>query len=802
MNSGTPAEHALAYAKRGWNPVPLPYKTKKPVDDGWQNRVIREDDVPRYFNGHAQNIGVIMGPSSGGLTDVDLDCPEAIAIAPFILPRTGAIFGRPSARAAHWLYKTDLATKEGDDETRAGDKAVLKFADSKLFRSRQKDKKATLVELRVGPGAQTVFPGSTHESGEAITWEEAGEPAAVDGVDLIKSVKLIAVGALFARYWPGLGARHDAALAVGGFMARAGYKPEWIKYFVERIAREAGCSDIADKMKAAHDSAINTLAGKKTFGLKKINEFFGDHVAEKAAEWMDYQGVREGDDTSYEPRPAADPVDLWANFDPPTLPRGILPDVIERFAFEQGRDMGADMAGIAMSALAVCAAAIPDKIKLQVKRHNKGWLESARIWVALVGPPSTMKSPIIAAAARPLRKIDSELARQYADKKSQYDKLPKEEKSQAQPPKNVRVMLQDTTIEAAQEVLKDSPDGVLCYQDELSGWFGSMEKYSNGKGGGRDRAFWLEAYNGGQYAVNRIGRGSTYIDPLSVSLLGGIQPEPIRKIADESTDDGLLQRLLPVILGPAIEGRDEEASLVVSEYSSLISRLHHLDNPMFGGVVLDFNMASPQGHSQDGFLLRFDDGAQVYRQELERKHQELQTCETVNRKLAAHIGKYNGIFVRLCVVWHCVESAPGKLQTVISENTARRVGSFLHGFLLPHAVAFYAGVLGLSNDHDRLAAVAGYILAHKLEKITNRDIQRGDQTMRGLNRREVESVFDQLDALGWINGIPGPRPTAPPHWVVNPAVHTKFAERATAEAKRRARTREMLAAMLGKGAAA
>src|SRR5262249_17981740 len=122
--------------------------------------------------------------------------------------------------------------------------------------------------------------------------------------------------------------------------------------------------------------------------------------------------------------PPADPVDLWATFDPPTLPRGILPDVIERFAFDRGQAMGADMAGVAVSALAVCAAAIPDEIKLQVKRHDD-WRESARIWVALVGSPSSKKSPIMTAAVRPLRKIDAEMARQNAELRSAYDKLDK-----------------------------------------------------------------------------------------------------------------------------------------------------------------------------------------------------------------------------------------------------------------------------------------------------------------------------------------------------------------------------------------
>ena len=62
----------------------------------------------------------------------------------------------------------------------------------------------------------------------------------------------------------------------------------------------------------------------------------------------------------------------------------------------------------------------------------------------------------------------------------------------------------------------------------------------------------------------------------------------------------------------------------------------------------------------------------------------------------------------------------------MTEDTAHRVAEFMHRFLLPHALAFYGGVLDLSDGHDRLAAVAGYILVHKLERLTNRDVQRGD----------------------------------------------------------------------------
>jgi hypothetical protein len=76
--------------------------------------------------------------------------------------------------------------------------------------------------------------------------------------------------------------------------------------------------------------------------------------------------------------------------------------------------------------------------------------------------------------------------------------------------------------------------------------------------------------------------------------------------------------------------------------------------------------------------------------------------------------------------------------------------------------------------------------------VTNRDIQRGDRTMRNLKRYDVENVFHQLDALGWVDRIPGQRPTDLPRWKVNPEVHRLFQERAAQEAERRKREREAI----------
>lgn len=61
----------LAYIGKGWSPVPVPYKKKGPIIDAWQGLRIGELDAPRYFNVAQQNVGVILGKASGGLTDLD-----------------------------------------------------------------------------------------------------------------------------------------------------------------------------------------------------------------------------------------------------------------------------------------------------------------------------------------------------------------------------------------------------------------------------------------------------------------------------------------------------------------------------------------------------------------------------------------------------------------------------------------------------------------------------------------------------------------------------------------------------------
>jgi hypothetical protein len=558
------------------------------------------------------------------------------------------------------------------------------------------------------------------------------------------------------------------------------WQPELAQYFKDKSLAYV-VEDNDDAGRAHTNKILSALAGI----VPTIAVIAFPELAEKAdvSDWLENGGNKKlllARAEQAQKRSAAqeiiEPVNLWGQFDPPPLPSGLLPDALERFAHEEGDLTGADPSGFAVAALVVCGAALPDHTQLQVKRHDPNWLEEARFWAALVGNPSTKKSPIILRVTKAIRLLDAALWHTFMAEQEIYKNLSSEEREKHEPPKQKRLLLGDTTVEAAQEVLKDSPDGVLCIKDELAGWFGAMDKYS-GRGAAADRAFWLQAYDGRSYVVNRIKRGPFVIPNLSVSLLGGIQPDPARRVSDDTVDDGLLQRLIPVILAPAQADKDTPTGNAGRRYDALIGELHERSRPR-----------AP---------LQLNDAALEIRQDLVRKHIELMKCEAINRKLAAHLGKYDGIFARLCLLWHCIEQPAEDL--IVTEHTARRVADFLQRFLLPHAMAFYAGTLALSDDHDRLTQIAGYILAKKLTRITNRDVQHGINAFRGLERQNIESVFDQLEALGWLMRMPGSQWSKPPHWLVNPEVHRRFTERAAREATERAKQREMLQEMFKGG---
>jgi hypothetical protein len=289
----TTLEAAHHYHDLNIRVIPLPYRSKRPVIEDWPHLEIAREDFARYFNGDRQNIGAVLGP--GGLTDLDLDAPETLVVAPqFALP-TNMVFGRRSKPRSHWFY---IVTEGELLSERLTDPAAAT------------EQKGTLLELRSlkrdgSIGMQTVVPPSTHaETGEAIEFDYrgAGAPSVVARADQITTAHRIAACAMLARHAPAAGARHDFFLAIAGALAHAKWPLEHARKMLRAIYRVLWGPQAA--FGAAEKEAESTYQryddGHEITGLGKLEEMLDSRVFGRLVEWL---GLERGDRSRTAERP-------------------------------------------------------------------------------------------------------------------------------------------------------------------------------------------------------------------------------------------------------------------------------------------------------------------------------------------------------------------------------------------------------------------------------------------------------------------------------------------------------------------
>jgi hypothetical protein len=275
----TALENARWWLHRRFHPIPVPYRSKKPALKKWPSLRLKEAELPRYFNGEAQNIGIILGDEDGS-ADVDVDCNEAIVAAAMLLPETNLVFGRPSKRASHYIYRVDPPIPS------------LKFIDP----IRPDNDESTIIELRCRKkdgktGFQTVVPESVHESDEPIRFEPGrdGHPASVAAKALADAVARVAAASLLSRYWPKPRAgRNDAFLAMAGTLARAYWSVEGAIDFNSAIYRVLWgshadrCACISEVRATFEKHAV----GAETTGIPKLNSLIDERIVKIALKWL------------------------------------------------------------------------------------------------------------------------------------------------------------------------------------------------------------------------------------------------------------------------------------------------------------------------------------------------------------------------------------------------------------------------------------------------------------------------------------------------------------------------------------
>lgn len=252
------------YHQLGWVTVPVQFKSKMPLSKAWEQPLSAELSL-RAFQTNRLNVAVHLGPHSKGLIDIDLDCTEAVSLAPSFLPPT-VTFGRRSNRMSHWLYTAtgNLDTKKFKDPTRKGDEAMI-------------------AEIRSNHH-YTVFPPSIHSEGELIEFTAPltpdAPPSSIPPDVLRKAVARLSACVIVCRNWPS-GARHEASMALAGGLSRCGLTDEEVLAFLDAVCKSTDDDEGPDRLRAARDTLKKLHAGrKKISGFPALAEVMGEEPVE------------------------------------------------------------------------------------------------------------------------------------------------------------------------------------------------------------------------------------------------------------------------------------------------------------------------------------------------------------------------------------------------------------------------------------------------------------------------------------------------------------------------------------------
>lgn len=299
-----PKVSALEYLSRGWCPIPIPRvchscghlhhgqicrskdcactikydrkygkPTKGPSYPEWNKLRLHEEDIGQVID-ETDGISLLVGEPSGGLVDVDLDSPEAIAVAPYLLPQTGLLSGRRKNPNSHWWYQL----------------SDPKLAKTEKFAIRQKSGGKTtgsvmFLEIRGTGSCTTVFP-SLHPDDDQYEWMSYGDPATVDRRSLSIAATKVAIAAVLARYWPGHGVRHEASLPIAGFFARANWPEDEAAEVIYVAAVAAGDTEAQDRRLAVRDTYRRVSNGQAATGRKTLLDYVPQEVVDQLSHWM------------------------------------------------------------------------------------------------------------------------------------------------------------------------------------------------------------------------------------------------------------------------------------------------------------------------------------------------------------------------------------------------------------------------------------------------------------------------------------------------------------------------------------
>lgn len=394
--------------------------------------------------------------------------------------------------------------------------------------------------------------------------------------------------------------------------------------------------------------------------------------------------------------------------------------------------LGVNNATILTTLLTASASLLPLKTKLELIKSTNFYAKPI-LYSGVCAPSGSGKSPTIKAILQPLFDLQAEEDHRYNLAIADYDeqfrfwKNNKKDSDEPElPPPPREYFVTDATAEAIANIQNNQPNnGFLGYFDELKQLLAQSNSYRSGKGADIEKL--LSGRDGSGFKVNRASGKRISCNQSGYSILGGIQPEVLRKqMGDFSDGNGFWARFIWV--NQPMQRKPFPDDGVSIDVNPLLRSLYQ----SLGKIDQTFTL-SKEAKAKYREWFNF-----VENQKLAESKSALQAVYSKSQRLAGE----------LALLLHCTEYAVNQVlppEQVSAETMTAGI----------NLTKFYIGQIKLihsqgSPDSGENSLYTRIInLSQRKGWVTARDLKMALRELRDKTANQVRSLFKKLVDLGY-----------------------------------------------------
>jgi hypothetical protein len=448
--------------------------------------------------------------------------------------------------------------------------------------------------------------------------------------------------------------------------------------------------------------------------------------------------------------------------EPPQFPLDVLSQNWRDWATRSAHGAGTTVDHVLVPLFGIASSLIGTARRVKA---STSWTQPFTSWTAVVGLSGAGKTPGLEVSQRALARIEhnrrhiigelrraheTKIERAKTAKKQWQDKVKEAVEAGRKTPdmpadaeipeqfEEPRLFVSNATIEKLAVLLLARPQGMLLIADELAGLFLNTSRYS----GGTDREFWLEAWNGNHYRVERLNRPPVGVRHLLVGLTGGFQPDKLDSSL-EGDADGIYARVLfswptEAPYRPLTDTVEE----IEPEFENALTKLIDLAEFEEGKLVIRYVALGP-------------DGREVFEEFRRLMYKKKDGLDGRERewwaKAPAHVLRLAGTLAYLDWALETIGTTTPEPKMIDASFVASAV-RLVTEYFWPHARAALRQI-GLTESNAKARKVLRWVRAERRGQVSIEDVRR-DALQQSLNAEATAKLVEALVQAGWLRKAP------------------------------------------------